>query len=254
MRNAGHHPTASDTEEIERQRLRIGSQIRDFHTTACRFLGPDGVVGVLGTPDELSTDGYVSDDVCKPKDCGLPQSTTAIENTLLVFPSSLPGNQTAATLELRGHECRLRRAKANDTLAHIRETLSGLSYQYINKVRQSITTRDHLKAYDSVKLLSREVSFYQQLYNRNSRILRKHIPEMCTRYPHLRRSDCTVSTAVADVNARGQSQVHLPWFWAAQDGWDGDPNAQNVNFDTDRLMECMYAVRKFIFYVCLADL
>ena len=241
MRTAGRYPTPDETEEIERQRLRVGSRIRDFHTTACRFLGPDGVAGVLGSPDELSADGYVSDDVRKPEDCGLPQSMTAIENTLLVFPSSLPGNQIAAILELRGHECRLRRAKANDTLAHIRETLSGLSYQYINKVRQSITTRDHLKAYDGVKLLSKEVSFHQQVYNRNSRILRKHIPEMRTRYPHLRRSDCTVSTAVADVNARGQSQVRLPWFWAAQDGWDGDPDAQNVNFNTDRLMECMFA-------------
>src|SRR5258705_1141610 len=117
--------------------------------------------------------------------------------------------------------------------------LSGLSYQYINKVRQAKTTRDHLRAYDGIKLLTQEVSFYQQVYNRNSRALGICDPAHRSRYPLLRRSDCTINTAIADVNARGQSQARLSWLWAAQDGWDGeDQPGQNAMLDNDRLLEC----------------
>ena len=166
-------------------------------------------------------------------------SMSDIENTTLAFPSAIKGERTTTLLDLRRRECRLRKAKANDTLGHVRETLSGLSYQYINKIRQAKTTREHLRAYDGIKILSREVSFYQQVYNRNSRTLGNMDPSLRTRYPLLRRSDCTINTAIADVNARGQSQARLPWLWAAQDGWDGeDQAAQNSMLDNDRLLEC----------------
>src|SRR3977135_2713473 len=104
--------------------------------------------------------------------------------------------------------------------------MSGLSYQYISQVRQAKTTKDTLRSHQGVKLLSREVSFYQQVYNRNSRVLGSLDADLKRRYPPLRRADCKINTAIADVNARGQSQVRLAWFWAAQDGWDGDSSAQ----------------------------
>jgi hypothetical protein len=145
---------------------------------------------------------------------------------------------TAFASELRQHECRLRRAKANDTLGHFREKMSGLSYQYISQVRRAKTTKDNLRSHHGVKLLSREVSFYQQVYNRNSAVLGLLDIDLQRRYPPLRRSDCKVNTAIADVNARGQSQVRLAWFWSAQDGWDGDPSNHTFMLSSDRLMEC----------------
>lgn len=194
---------------------------------------------LVSNPDNLNDDGYVSDDVRRPEDRGLVPSMTDVENTILLFPSNIPGKPTGLLLELRRRECRLRRAKANDTLGHLRETLSGLSYEYINKVRQSVTTRDHLRAYDGIKSLSKEVSHFQQVYNRNSRSLGKLDPKLGVRYPILRRSDCTISTAIADVNARGQSQIRLPWLWGAIDGWDGEEEAsKNSMLDNDRLLEC----------------
>jgi hypothetical protein len=166
-------------------------------------------------------------------------SMADIENIFLVFPSALKSDGTVAFLDLLARECRLRKAKANDTLGHVRETLSGLSYQYISKVRQAKTGKEHLRAYTGIKLLSREVSFYQQVYNRNSRALAVLDPALRLRYPVLRRTDCTISTAIADVNARGQSQARLPWFWAALDGWDGDDHAtHNSLLDNGRLLEC----------------
>lgn len=104
-----------------------------------------------------------------------------------------------------------------------------------------MTTRENLKSYSGVKILSKEVSFYQQVYNRNSTVIGKLDADLKHRYPRLRRSDCKVNTAITDVNARGQSQVRLPWFWGAQDGWDGDSAAQHVLIDNDRLMECKHA-------------
>jgi len=207
--------------------------------TANRLLGPRSVASVIGNHNVLSEDGYVSDDMRKPEDRGLEPSLTDIENTLLAFPSNVVGELTAMTLELRKRECRLRRAKANDLLGQVRETLSGLSYQYINKIRQAKTGVEHLRAYSGIKILTTEVSFYQQVYNRNSCALGICDPSLSAKYPPLRRGDCTISTAIANVNARGQSQARLPWFWAALDGWDGDnQSAQTSMLDNDRLLEC----------------
>jgi hypothetical protein len=158
---------------------------------------------------------------------------------MMIFPSAATGGFTPSVLDLRSRELRIRRAKANDSLGHLRETLSSLSYQYINKVRQSVTTRDHLKAYDGIKTLSKEVSFFQQVYNRNSRALENLDQNLRQRYPRLRRSDCTINTTIADVNACGQSQVRLPWFWGALDGWDEhEAGGHNALLDNDRLLEC----------------
>jgi hypothetical protein len=241
VRKAGRYPTPDEATDIERARLRVSTRIRDFHITSSRLLGPKDAAAVMGTPEQLSSDGYLTDDVRRPDDYGVTPSMSAVENMVLAFPSSLSGQLSAFTLELRQHECRLRRAKANDTLGHFREKMSGLSYQYISQVRRAKTTKDNLRSHQGVKLLSREVSFYQQVYNRNSTVLGSLDAGLKHRYPRLRRTDCKVNTAIADVNARGQSQVRLAWFWAAQDGWDGDESSKTFKLDNDRLMECRSA-------------
>jgi hypothetical protein len=214
----------------------LNNRILDFHSAACRLIGNVLVATVVGIPDQLSTDGYVSDDARRPEDRGLTPSASAIENTVLAFPSAIQSGSKDVQ-SLRRQECRLRRGKANDTLGRVRETLSGLSFQYINKVRQSSTTREHLRSFDGIKALSKEVSFYQQVYNRCSRALATLDPDLKRRYPPLSRSDCGINKAIADVNGRGQSQVRLAWFWGCQDGWDSE-KPQQINIDNDRLMEC----------------
>jgi hypothetical protein len=208
--------------------------------TTSRLLGGSVLYSTFGAPDQINSDGYLSDDIRRPEDRDLVPSMSEVENTILVFPSAIAGNHSAIAIDLRGRECRIRRAKANDILGHVRETLSGLSYQYVNKVRQSVTSKEHLRAYAGIKTLSKEVSFYQQVYNRNSRAISKLDPDLKTRYPLLRRKDCAINTAIADVNARGQSQVRLSWLWAARDGWDpDDKTAHDLALDDNRLMECM---------------
>jgi len=254
VRKAGLHPTPDDVRNIALKRQRISTKINDFHMTANRNFGANVVATLLGTHDTLNNDGYVSDDTRDPLDRGMAAVMSEVENTILAFPSSIPGDPNALILELREKECRLRRGKANDTLGHVRETLSGLSYQYINKVRQAKTNKAHLRAYSGIKLLSKEVSFYQQVYNRNSRALGLLDPSLRLRYPLLRRSDCTINTAIADVNARGQSQARLPWLWAAQDGWDGEEEAaHNSLLDNDRLLECEFAWLIFYYYCIITN-
>jgi len=241
VRAAGRHPTADQIQKIERKRLKVATRIRDFHITTCRLLGDALLVSNIGVPDQLNADGYVSDEIRRPEDVAIPISMSAVENTILVFPSTIAGRPSPFAVDLRSRECRLRRAKANDTLSHVRETLSGLSFQYVNKVRQSKTTKEHLRAYSGIKILNKEVSFYQQVYNRNSRAISKLDPELKLRYPILRRSDCVINTAIANVNARGQSQIRLSWVWGARDGYDpDDQTAQKTATDNNRLMECKY--------------
>jgi hypothetical protein len=126
-------------------------------------------------------------------------------------------------------------------LSHVWESLSGLSYQYINKVWQESTSKEHLCSFKGIKLLTKEVSFYQQVYNCSSQALANLDPEMKSRYPMLRWNECTISAAISNVNAWGQSQIRLPWFWATLDGWDGENTLAHQDLlDNDHLLECMY--------------
>ena len=239
VRAAGKKANADQVFEIEQQRQRVAGRIRDFHSTAHRLFG-NVVQSMIGKPDRLNNDGYVSDDVRRPEDVGITPNLTYVENTILIFPSVVADNGSRLVKDLRSRETRLRRAKANDTLSRLRESLSGLSYQYINKVRQSATTKEHLRAYDGIKILSKEVSFYQQVYNRNSKAMGMLDADLKMQYPRLRRKDCSINSAIADVNAPGQSQTRLPWFWGAQNGWNEDNANDESLLKSDRLLECEY--------------
>ena len=200
----------------------------------------NAVQQLIGRPDRLSNDGYVSDDVRRPEDTNLTPNFTYVENTILIFPSVVGDSGSRHLMDLRSRETRLRRAKASDTLSRLRESLSGLSYQYINKVRQSVTTKEHLRAYDGIKILSKEVSYCQQVYNRNSKAIGMLDHDLKTQYPRLRRSECSISSAIADVNAPGQSQTRLPWFWGAPNGWNQETANDESLLKSDRLLECKY--------------
>ena len=237
VRKAGRTPTPDDRQDIERKRQRVAGRIQAFHSSAQRLLGSDNVNERLGKTDAFDADGYVSDEIRDEEDQGIQPSASAIENTSLVFPSSISGPKTTLLGDLRRRELLLRRAKANDALSHLRESLSGLSYQYINKVRQSTTTREHLRSFQGVKLLTSEVSYHRQVYNRTRRCIISLDKGLKDRFPYLAINECKISTAIADVNARGQSQVRLSWFWGAVDGYEPE-TAQHVASDDSRLLEC----------------
>jgi hypothetical protein len=235
----------NDRQEIERRRQRVAARIRDFHTTSSRLLGIQMVAARLGRIDDLPPDGYVSDDLRETPD--RTHHVSEIETTSLVFPSSISGQLSELVSDLRDREKRLRQAKSNDTLSRLREALSGLSYQYINKVRQANSTLEHLKSHRGVTLLTREVSFLQQVYNKNRNPLIRLDPDLTRRYPYLQRDECRISTAIADVNARGSSQAKLSWFWGALDGYDKDMAQENIR-DPALLLECKCLLTFSLYY------
>ena len=223
--------------ELDRKRQRISCRMRDFHETAMRMLGTYQVLHRIGKPDSFDRDGYVTDDLREPVRTPHQPDMEAPENMALIFPSSLSGQQTAECNSLRDQEILLRRARANDAIQNLRETLSGLSYQYINKVRQSTTSREHTRAFKGIKLLMTEVSFHRQVYNRCRRAIIAADVDLSSRYPFLRVDECKISTAIAKVNSAGQSQTRLAWFWGATDGYVED-DAQQIGTDSRRLLEC----------------
>ncbi|MDX6295877.1 MAG: hypothetical protein QOH50_5047 [Kribbellaceae bacterium] len=229
--------TMEEKHDLEVKRQRLAIKIQGFHTMSSRFLGAEVVANRLGGVDEIPADGYVSDDFHEAEGHHHSSNLIHIENSTLVFPSSVSGHLSDSLIELRNKEMQLRRGKANDTLGRLRESLSGLSYQYINKLRQASTTKDHLKSYRGIKLLTKEVSFYQQVYNRNRAPLIRLDGSLMTRYPYLRKEECRINTAIADVNGPGQSQARLAWFWGAFDGYDKDMAKENTK-DPGVLLEC----------------
>jgi hypothetical protein len=244
LRQVQRQSGSQSTADLVRKRQRISYRIRDFHETSMRLLGTDQVLQRIGKPDSFDQDGYVSDDLRDPTKTQRQPDMEAPENMSLIFPSSLSGQQTTGCNSLRDRELLLRRARANDAIQSLRETLSGLSYQYINKVRQSSTTREHSRAFQGIKLLTTEVSFHRQVYNRCRRAIVGADATLASRYPFLRVDECNVSTAIADVNSTGQSQARLAWFWGATDGYI-EEDAQRIGMDSPRLLECKRHVQDF---------
>ncbi|CAA7269133.1 unnamed protein product [Cyclocybe aegerita] len=121
---------------------------------------------------------------------------TDVENSLLVFPSSISSGALPHQ-ELQKLEKELRIGKANDALQGVREMLGDLSFQFIDKVRRSQTKAQNTRAWTA---------------------------------------DCTVSTAISDINAAGQSQARLAWFWGALDGFTPEA-AVDLSSDSSRMAE-----------------
>jgi hypothetical protein len=202
-----------------------------------RFLGTDQVLHQIGKANSFDRDRYVSDDLRDPTWTKHNSDLEAPENLALIFPSSLSGQQTAECNALRDRELILRQARANDAIQSLCETLSSLSYQYINKVKQSFSTCENTRAFQGIKILTKEASFLHQVYNWCRWAILLADATLASRYPFLRANECNISTAIADVNAAGQSQTRLAWFWGAMDGYiEGE--AQKIGTDSSRLLEC----------------
>ena len=90
---------------------------------------------IIRTADQLDSNSYVSDDLCLPEECAMQPSLSDIENMIIAFPLSVAYSLLCIVTNLQDFECHLHWGKANDTLGRVQEALSGLSYEYINKVR-----------------------------------------------------------------------------------------------------------------------
>src|SRR6266581_6868493 len=112
-------PMPDQKHDLESKRQRIAARIHDFHQSSEQLLGLERTTALIGKPDVLDQDGYLSDDIQRPADCGMVSRMTKIENTFLVFPSSST-NLTLAILDLKSWKLHLHQARANDALSRVR--------------------------------------------------------------------------------------------------------------------------------------
>lgn len=199
-------------------------------------MGIEVVNNRIARHHDLDEDGNVSDFLAELDDAPKP-TAFEIENQPLVFPSNIAGAPSVILTDLRDRELRLRKGRAHDALDHVRQNLSSLSFQYINKVRHATTTAEHLRGFKGVKVLTQEVSFHRRIYNRCQRAIVSLDPTSRGKYPYLRTDECGVAEAIARVNSSGQSQMKLPWFWGAITGYD-EETSQTIGNDNTRLLEC----------------
>ena len=231
-RKLGAHPTADQRLDLERKRQRLGARIREFHSMSGQFLGINRVNALAErTRTFHAEDGNISDTEIPGR---VPNQ---IENTIIVFPSSLVDTIGPRADDLRAREYRLRRARANDALRGVRESLGHLSFQYVTKVRHASTNQQHLRSYQGVKLLNETLNFHRQRYNECRAALLKLDERLQDQFPYLLRADCVVSKMITELNAPGQSNAKLAWFWGATDGYAANV-APNVQADQGRMLEC----------------
>jgi len=235
VRRLGRNPTSDQKLDLGRKRQRLAGRIREFHRTAERYLGAQ-TVSNLGNLAEIieDQDGNISDD--DNPDAPRP-SPSDIENKRLIFPSQVTNLTGQGIALLQKRELELRRGRANDALQGVREVLGHLSFQYIEKVRRSTTTAQHLRSWKGIRTLNSELSYHRRIYNISQRVIVGLNRALKACYPPLLVKQCVISTAIADLNAPGQSQASLAWFWGAMDGYD-EASAQNIGADNRRLLEC----------------
>ena len=88
-----------------------------------------------------------------------------------------------------------------------------------------------------MKLLNETLNFHQQRYNECRAALLKLDEKLQDQFPYLLWADCVVSKIITELNAPGQSNAKLAWFWGATDGYAADV-APNVQADQGRMLEC----------------
>ena len=135
----GAYPTADQRLDLERKCQRLGARIREFHSMSGQFLGINRVNAIA----ECTQTFHVEDR--NISDTEIPDKVpNQIENTIVVFPSSLVDTIGIRADDLWAWECQLQRARANDALWGVRESLGHLSFQYVTKVRHASTNQQHL--------------------------------------------------------------------------------------------------------------
>ena len=235
VRRLGRNPTSDQKLDLGRKRQRLAGRIREFHKLAERYLGTQTVLNLGSLADIVEDqDGNISDE--ENPDAPRP-SPSDIENKRLVFPSQAANLTGQGIALLQKRELELRRGRANDALQGVREVLGHLSFQYIEKVRHSTTTAQHLRSWKGIRTLNSELSYHRRVYNISQRVIVGLNRALKARYPPLLVKQCVISTAISDLNAPGQSQASLAWFWGAMDGYD-EASAQSIGADNKRLLEC----------------
>jgi len=235
VQRLGKNPTSDQKLDLGWKRQRLAGRIQKFHKVVERYLGAQTISNLSNLAEIIEDqDGNISDD--ENPDAPRP-SPSDIENKRLIFPSQATNLTGQGITLLKTRELELWRGHANDVLQGVHEALGHLSFQYIEKVCCSTTTTQHLWSWKGIRTFNSELSYHWRIYNISQHVIVGLDRTLKACYPPLLVKQCVISTAILDLNAPGQSQVSLAWFWGAIDGYDR-ASAQNIGADNKWLLEC----------------
>ena len=219
-RKLGSTPTTAEHLDLVKRRLRLRRYLDTFIQKSKDFLGIDVVEDFLFK----QTIGVIDEEAEETDEFGIPLPAPAgsladPEHQPLPFPSIITdtiynelGTEDQKNIRrLKKKELEIRIGHAEDCLELVRSAVIQASWLYKNGVRVtegSMNRRSTTRA----TIVSKIWKHHRRVYNYNRTImLTLGDSELATTYPILQLEDCTVSTAITDLNSR-QSRQRLPWF------------------------------------------
>lgn len=223
----GSRPTAENLSSLAKQRDKLGKSMATFNTDSQKYLGVDAFKECL-TIIELSAINFESD--WDPTDPPITYSNGAQPESLsIALPSALPRLSSHRLLltRLMTTELELRKGHANDCLAAMRTTIGQEAYQYKKILRPAHSKVHRTRARSSIQNVHRALILQTRLYNRTRKAmlsLDMEFDDLDSVYKEITKADINVSSAVADPNVAGSSQMKLSWIWTTHQGVEANDN------------------------------
>jgi hypothetical protein len=129
--------------------------------------------------------------------------------------------------EIIEKELTLRQGQANDALQGVRMALGKKSFLFRTRLRQSTSKVQKLRSWTDIGLVEAGVRHQAKVYRKARRALMAlgASEDIMKRYQMLKKEDLRVSTVVVDLNARGQRNAKLAWFWSMDVEGDSSKDA-----------------------------
>jgi hypothetical protein len=205
--------------EVAKRRERLRARIDTFNRTGLMHLRHAEDIEEI--PDNIKVlDDEASDD---EEDPFLPSAedlfTGEPELRPLFMPSTL-GYEKCAQLKLQrvaDKEIALREGQANDALDGLRSGIGEKSFRYRQQLRHAKGKIQSTRARSAIYTVGRELNHYRRVYGFARRALialGAESAENSERYKPVLLRDLQTSTIIFDLNAPGQRNRRLAWFWS----------------------------------------
>lgn len=214
------HATSNQKLELLKKRERIQSRIDAYHANAPLYF--HGIELDI-QPNEWMADNAEDQDH-DDEDNPFISQVNAISEEVdsecvpILLPSTIGLEKclAAGLSEIVKKELTLRQGQANDALQGIRMALGKKSFLFRNNLRKSTSKVEKLRSWTDIGLVEAGVKHQAQIYRRarQALIALEASADIMKRYQKLTQDDLRTSTAVVNLNARGQRKTHLAWFWS----------------------------------------
>jgi len=214
IRKQGKKPSAEQRSEISQRRGALRRQIDAFHELAEHLFPSIAVYDInfnqVPFGDEVISDAEDDDEITVPK---VPRGD--VEKMDLLLPSSWPDRMPPELLKARYNEIQLRLAQADEALEGIRREICHKSYIYRTNVRLAANKKGKQRGYDAANAADRAMRHHVRVYKQARWALGalQAPPALTEPFQVLQDSDLQPLKSIYMPNARGQSNICIPWIW-----------------------------------------